>query len=434
MHFLGTKPSEASLPSSGNQVGDMWNVTNTGANYAWDGSAWDKLSENIDLSGVVPTTRKINNKALSADITLSAADVSALPSSTSIPSETSDLNNNSGFITSGDIPTKLSSFTDDLGTSPTHSHSQYLTAHQDISGKQDASTAVTHTENTAVGNSITPVYIASNGVATAVGFSIAKSIPADADFTNTTYSAGTGLSLSGTTINHADSITASTAGTSAATSGSTVTIPYVTYNASGHITNAGVHTHTIEGFVTSGDLTAYAKTSELASVASSGSYNDLEDKPTIPDVSTLQPSNTAVKHTENTAVGNTITPVYVASNGTATALSYTIAKSVPSDADFSNTTYSAGTGLSLSGTTINHTDSITAGTVGTSTASSGSTLTVPYVTYNASGHITATGTRTHTVSGISATVAAAGATNTPIYVNSSGTPTSVTSIKVGLLF
>lgn len=38
-------------------------------------------------------------------------------------------------------PTKLSDFTDDLGSSPTHTHSQYLTEHQDISGKQDILTA-----------------------------------------------------------------------------------------------------------------------------------------------------------------------------------------------------------------------------------------------------------------------------------------------------
>lgn len=38
------------------------------------------------------------------------------------------------------VPTKLSQFTDDLGSSPTHSHSQYLTEHQDISGKADAFT------------------------------------------------------------------------------------------------------------------------------------------------------------------------------------------------------------------------------------------------------------------------------------------------------
>lgn len=75
------------------------------------------------------------------------------------------------------------------------------------------------------------------------GFTIAKSVPSDAKFTDTTYSAGTGLSLSGTTINHASSITAGTAGTSEETTGDSFSIPYVTYNASGHITAAGTHTH-----------------------------------------------------------------------------------------------------------------------------------------------------------------------------------------------
>lgn len=62
-----------------------------------------------------------------------------------------------------------------------------------------------------------------------------------------------------------------------------------------------------------------------------------------------------------------------------------------------NTTYSAGSGLSLSGTTFGHASSITAGTVGTSSATSGITLAVPYVTYNSTGHITAVGTHTHTI-------------------------------------
>ena len=69
---------------------------------------------------------------------------------------------------------------------------------------------------------------------------------------NTTYSAGSGLSLSGTTINHASSITAGTAGSSSATSGtSTISIPYVTYNATGHITGKGNRTHTINAATTS---------------------------------------------------------------------------------------------------------------------------------------------------------------------------------------
>lgn len=68
--------------------------------------------------------------------------------------------------------------------------------------------------------------------------------------TDTQYSNGTGLSLNGTTFNHSNSITAGTAGTSSETSGSTLDIPYVTYDAQGHITAVGTHTHTISGFLT----------------------------------------------------------------------------------------------------------------------------------------------------------------------------------------
>lgn len=47
------------------------------------------------------------------------------------------------------------------------------------------------------------------------------------------------------------SVAAGTAGTSSATSGSTLAVPYVTVNANGHVTGYGTHTHTISGFLTS---------------------------------------------------------------------------------------------------------------------------------------------------------------------------------------
>ena len=64
---------------------------------------------------------------------------------------------------------------------------------------------------------------------------------------NTTYSAGTGLSLSSTTFNHANYGSAGTAGTSSATSGLSIKIPYLTTNAQGHVTGKGEHTHTVNG-------------------------------------------------------------------------------------------------------------------------------------------------------------------------------------------
>ena len=67
--------------------------------------------------------------------------------------------------------------------------------------------------------------------------------------TNTTYSAGTGLSLSGTTFNHSNSVTAGSASEGGATRtlafGGTFNIPSVNYDAQGHITGKGSITLTM---------------------------------------------------------------------------------------------------------------------------------------------------------------------------------------------
>lgn len=52
-HYKGSVASYNSLPTSNLTVGDTYNLFDTGANYAWTGSDWDKLSETIDLSGYV---------------------------------------------------------------------------------------------------------------------------------------------------------------------------------------------------------------------------------------------------------------------------------------------------------------------------------------------------------------------------------------------
>lgn len=50
MTYKGSVATVADLPSSGNKVGDFYNVTATGENYAWDGSAWDKVGDILDTS------------------------------------------------------------------------------------------------------------------------------------------------------------------------------------------------------------------------------------------------------------------------------------------------------------------------------------------------------------------------------------------------
>ena len=88
--------------------------------------------------------------------------------------------------------------------------------------------------------------------------------------------------------------------------------------------------------------------------------------------------------------------ITVAADGRVTAASTKTVKIPASD----NTTYKAGTGLSLSGTTFNHSNSITAGTAGVAedyTASWGASFAVPHITYDDQGHITAAGVRNITM-------------------------------------
>lgn len=48
--YKGSVASVDDLPSSGNTTGDVYDVQDTGMNYAWNGSAWDALGQLIDSS------------------------------------------------------------------------------------------------------------------------------------------------------------------------------------------------------------------------------------------------------------------------------------------------------------------------------------------------------------------------------------------------
>ena len=62
MEYKGTVATVADLPSSGNKKGDFYNVTATGGNYAWDGSAWDYTGgELVDTSVLWTSTSGQNN-------------------------------------------------------------------------------------------------------------------------------------------------------------------------------------------------------------------------------------------------------------------------------------------------------------------------------------------------------------------------------------
>lgn len=50
--YRGSVTNYASLPSTGNKVGDVWNVEATGMNYAWTGEDWDALGEAFQIEAI----------------------------------------------------------------------------------------------------------------------------------------------------------------------------------------------------------------------------------------------------------------------------------------------------------------------------------------------------------------------------------------------
>ena len=180
--------------------------------------------------------------AKSINITPSA--IGAAPTSHASPNTTYGVGTTSNYghvkISNGDVASV--STADGLAAGMDHTHSNYV--------NQNAFSKVAIGDSTIEADSTTDTLTLAAGTnVTITPDSTNDKITIAA--TNTTYSAGTGLALSGTTFDHKNSVTAGTAGTSSATSGSTLAVPYITYDAQGHITEVGTHTHTISGFATS---------------------------------------------------------------------------------------------------------------------------------------------------------------------------------------
>lgn len=119
--YRGSVANQSALPVSDQTIGDVYNVEDTGDNFAWDGTQWDKLAGTVDLSSYLtianaqatyqPKGDYATNTALSAK-----ADASALanyaPLANPALTGTATLNGNT-IATVNQIPT-ITSGTEDL--------------------------------------------------------------------------------------------------------------------------------------------------------------------------------------------------------------------------------------------------------------------------------------------------------------------------------
>lgn len=113
----GSKPSTGGVTSVNGKTGEV--VLNAGDVGALSDSTVipDKTSDLTNDSGYITSAdvpvKSVNGKT--GVVSLTATDVNALPSSTKIPTKTSDITNDSGYITEADVPTKTSELTNDSG-------------------------------------------------------------------------------------------------------------------------------------------------------------------------------------------------------------------------------------------------------------------------------------------------------------------------------
>lgn len=148
-------------------------------------------------------------------------------------------------------------------------------------------------------------------------------------------------SVNGAAPDSSGNITISVSG-GGSSGGSNYTLPTASSSTLGGVKiGAGLTINTsgvVSADVTASTLTAYAKTTDLSAVATSGSYNDLSNKPTIPSAYTLPNATSStlggVKVGSNISVSNGT--ISLAKSNVTSALGYTPATT--NNASFTGTT------------------------------------------------------------------------------------------------
>lgn len=208
-------------------------------------------------------------------------------------------------------------------------------------------------------------------------YTIGTRVPEGAKFTDTTYTAGTGLSLNGTSFSISNSgVTAGSYGPSQDSSvgfGDSIDVPYISVNSRGQITSADSRSITLPSKPTPtsiGAEPAFAKNTAFnknfgsaAGTVCQGNDSRLSNARPASDVSAWAkaPNKPTYTPTEVGVIGTAPTSGQVAvfdgTTGKIKSTGFTIASSVPSGAKFTDTTYSAATSTALGLVKVGYTES-----------------------------------------------------------------------------
>lgn len=228
IHPLGTAPTGVE--------GQLYYNSTVGDKklYIHDGSSWTPVG---DITSVVSTTPQLTvTSGTSGSVSL-ALDIASTVANGGTGLVTSDLLFD--YISGGTAT--VTGITAGTGISVNSSTGAVTITNTDLGSSQNIfKNFAVAGQNTIVAdtNNDTLTLVAGSNV-TITTDNLTDTITIASTDTNTTYTPGTGLTLSGTTFNHTNAVTASNFGDTGATRtlafGGTFIVPYVTYDAQGHL-------------------------------------------------------------------------------------------------------------------------------------------------------------------------------------------------------
>lgn len=74
MTYKGAVATVADLPATGNKVGDFYDITATGQNFAWNGTEWDECGALVDTSALWTSTAGQSNTL----VAMTVAEINAI--------------------------------------------------------------------------------------------------------------------------------------------------------------------------------------------------------------------------------------------------------------------------------------------------------------------------------------------------------------------
>lgn len=293
-------------------------VGTSGTGNVVTGLSWDSANDRLLITkgDYVPSTRKVNNKALSADITLGAADVGV--TETAFPGL-----NKVGTVTG----VKMNDAAQTVGADGVVDLGTVITSHQDISGKQDKIKAGTHitigtdgvTVNAAWPTDSDAGYAGINKTGTITGITMNGASKGTSGVVNL----GTVLTEHQTIAEGATNGTISVAGTDVKVHG----LGTAAYKAEGAFDAAGSATTAANGVLGHSTDDATANTVYGAKAAAKAAQNTIDNYKTSNDAAlagvkaTAEAAQTSAQVDAKISAHNTSTEAHADIRGEITALS-----------------------------------------------------------------------------------------------------------------